>query len=280
MIATMRELQGRTALVTGASGGIGREIARHLARAGTNVVVSGRRENALAAAVEELQALGVRAAAVPADLADLSQVDPLIERAEAALGPLDVLVNNAGVESIAAFTRFERGDLTSMIDVNLTAPLLLTHRVVPGMLERGRGHVVFISSVAGKVGTAYNQPYAATKGALVKLTQSLRAEFLHAPVGFSVVCPGFVAGDGMYQRMADDGFTSNRLMGTTTIERIADRTVDAIRRDRPEVVDSGTPIRPILALAELAPRLVERVAPRFGVNELFRRVAASRGRAD
>jgi short-subunit dehydrogenase len=276
----MRELQGRTALVTGSSGGIGREIARHLARAGMNVVVSGRREDALAAAVEELQALGVRAAAVPADLADLSQVDPLIERAEAALGPLDVLVNNAGVESIGAFTRYAREDLTSMIDVNLTAPLLLTHRVVPGMVERDRGHVVFISSVAGKVGTAYNQPYCATKGALVKLTQSLRAEYLDSPVGFSVVCPGFVAGDGMYQRMADDGFTSNRLMGTTTTERIADRVVDAIRRDRPEVVDSGTPLRPILALAELAPRLVERIAPRFGANELFRRVAAARGRAD
>jgi short-subunit dehydrogenase len=276
----MRELQGRTALVTGASGGIGREIARHLARAGMNVVVSGRREDVLAAAVQELQALGARAAAVPADLADLSQVDPLIERSEAALGPLDVLVNNAGVESISAFTRYERTDLTSMIDVNLTAPLLLAHRVVPGMLERGRGHVVFVSSVAGKVGTAYNQPYSATKAALVGLTQSLRAEFLDAPVGFSVVCPGFVAGDGMYQRMAEDGFTSNRLMGTTTIERIADRVVDAIRRDRPEVIDSGTPIRPILALAELAPRLVERVAPRFGVTELFRRVAASRGRAD
>jgi short-subunit dehydrogenase len=276
----MRELQGRTALVTGASGGIGREIARHLARAGMHVVVSGRREDALAAVVEELQALGVRAAAVPADLADLSQVDPLIERSEAALGPLDVLVNNAGVESIGAFTRYTREDLTSMIDVNLTAPLLLTHRVVPGMLERGRGHVVFISSVAGKVGPAYNQPYAATKGGLVRLTQSLRAEYLDAPVGFSVVCPGFVAGDGMYQRMADDGHTSNRLMGTTTIERIADRVVDAIRRDRPEVVDAGTPIRPILALAELAPRFVERVAPRFGVTELFRRVAASRGRAD
>jgi len=276
----MRELQGRTALVTGSSGGIGREIARHLARAGMNVVVSGRREDALAAAVEELQGLGVRAAAVPADLADLSQVDPLIERSEAALGPLDVLVNNAGVESIAAFARYTREDLTSMIDVNLTAPLLLAHRVVPGMVERGRGHVVFISSVAGKVGTAYNQPYCATKGALVKLTQSLRAEYLHSPVGFSVVCPGFVAGDGMYQRMADDGFASNRLMGTTTIERIADRVVDAIRRDRPEVVDSGTPLRPILALAELAPRLVERIAPRFGANELFRRVAASRGRAD
>jgi NAD(P)-dependent dehydrogenase (short-subunit alcohol dehydrogenase family) len=87
--------------------------------------------------------------------------------------------------------------------------MLLTHRVLPGMLERGRGHVVFISSLAGKIGPAYNEPYAATKAGLVGLTQSLRAEYLHEPVGF-------LAGDGMYQRMVEEGVKSNRLMGETT----------------------------------------------------------------
>ncbi len=165
-----------------------------------------------------------------------------------------------------------------MVDLNLTAPLLLTHRVVAGMLERGRGHVVFIASAAGKLGPAYQEPYAATKAGLIGLTQSLRAEYLYAPFGFSVVCPGFVAGDGMYQRMLEAGFSSNRLMGATTTEKIADGVVDAIRRDRPEVIETGAPIRPMLALGQIAPRFVERVAPRFGVTELFRRVAASRGR--
>jgi short-subunit dehydrogenase len=167
-----------------------------------------------------------------------------------------------------------------MVDVNLTAPLLLTHRVTPGMLERGRGHVVFISSVAGKIGPAFNEPYAATKAGLVGLTQSLRAEYLKAPIGFSVVCPGFIAGDGMYSRMAKDGHRSNRMMGETTTEKIAGAVVRAIREDRAEIIESGAPIRPMLALAQLAPGLVERVAPRFGITELFRGVALDRGRND
>jgi short-subunit dehydrogenase len=274
----MKELRGRTALVTGASGGLGTHIARGLAREGVNLVLSGRREDALAALATELGALGVQARAVPADLADLSQVDSLIERSEAALGPIDVLVNNAGVETASAFAAYRREELTGMIDVNLTAPLLLTHRLVAGMLERRRGHVVFISSVAGKVGTAYQEPYCATKAALVGLTQSLRAEYLHAPVGFSVVCPGFTAGDGMYQRMLDDGFKANRLVGETTTAKITARVIDAIRRDLPEVIETGAPLRPMLAIGQLAPGLVERLAPRFGVNELFRRLAVSRGR--
>jgi len=274
----VEELTGRTALVTGASGGLGTHIARRLAQEGMNVVVSGRREDALAVVAAELGELGVKAVAMPADISDLSQVDSLIERSEAALGPIDLLVNNAGVEMTGAFTSYTREELTATIDVNLTAPLLLTHRVVGGMLSRGRGHVVFISSVAGKLGPAYQEPYAATKAALVGLTQSLRAEYVHAPVGFSVVCPGFIAGDGMYQRMIDEGFKSNRLMGETTTKKVTDRVIDAISRDQPEVIESGAPIRPALALGQLAPRLIERVAPRFGVTAFFRAVAVARDR--
>jgi short-subunit dehydrogenase len=275
----MKDLYGRTALVTGASGGLGTHIARGLAREGMNVAVSGRREDALAEVARELSALGVKSAAVSADLSDLGQLDTLIDRAESALGPIDVLVNNAGVEAIGAFTNYTPTELTSMVDVNLTAPLLLTHRLVPGMLERGRGHVVFIASVAGKVGPAFNEPYAATKAGLVVLTQSLRAEYLHEPVGFSVVCPGFIAGDGMYARMIEEGHRSNRMMGQTTTEKVTAAVVRAIREDRAEILESGIPLRPLLALAQLAPGLVERIAPRFGLTDLFRKVAAARGRS-
>jgi short-subunit dehydrogenase len=274
----VKDLKGRTALVTGASGGLGTHIARGLAREGMNVVVSGRREDALAAVVDELSGLGVKAWAVSADLSDLSRIDPLIDRCEAELGPIDLLVNNAGVETTSAFTSYAREELTSIVDINLTAPLLLTHRLVPGMLSRGYGHVVFISSAAGKLGPAYQEPYAATKAALVGLTQSLRAEYLNSPIGFSVVCPGFIAGDGMYQRMVEQGFKSNRLMGETTTKKVTDRVIDAIRHDRPEVIETGAPIRPMLAINQVAPGLVERLAPRFGITKLFGDLAVSRGR--
>jgi short-subunit dehydrogenase len=220
----------------------------------------------------------VKAEAVPADLGDLSQLDPLIERSEAALGEIDVLVNNAGVETVGTFTAYSREQLTSMVDINLTAPLLLTHRVVPGMLERKRGHVVFISSVGGKVGPAYNEPYAATKAGLIGLNQSLRAEYRHAPVGFSVIIPGLAAGDGMYQRMVDEGIKFNRLLGETTTEKIADRVVEAIRHDRPEIIETGSPVRPMLALGQISPRLAEWLVERLGASESFRRTAEQRGR--
>jgi short-subunit dehydrogenase len=244
-----------------------------------HVAVSGRREKELAKVVEELTSLGVKAVSVPADLADLSTLDALVDGVESALGPIDVLVNNAGVESVGAFTKYTREELTSMVDVNLTAPLLLAHRLTPSMLERGHGHIVFMASVAGKIGPAFNEPYAATKAGLIGLTQSLRAEYLQSPVGFSVICPGFVAGDGMYARMVDDGHNSNRVMGTTTTEKISSAVVRAIREDIPEVIESGAPIRPMLALAQLSPRLVEWLTPKVGITDLFGRVAAARGRA-
>jgi short-subunit dehydrogenase len=276
----MEDLRGRTALLTGASRGLGAHLARRLARAGVNVALAARDEAALISLAQELTALGVRAAALPVDLSDLDQIDSLVERAQEALGPPDLLLNNAGVESVGAFTSCKRAELTSIIDLNLTAPMLLTHRVLPGMLARRRGHVIFISSLGGKVGPAYDEPYAASKAGLIGLNQSLRAEYRHQPVGFSVVCPGFIVGDGMYQRMRDQGQRANRLVGETSLEKVGDAVMRAIERDLPEVIESGAPIRLALALSQLAPGLAERIAPRFGVDELFRQAAVARGRGD
>jgi len=278
MATAMRDLAGRNALVTGASGGIGTHIARALARAGMNVGVTGRREDALNAVVTEVRSLGVRAEALTVDLNDLAQAEGLIERAEQALGPVDVLVNNAGVEHCSAFDQAPRNELLETVTVNLTAPMLLTHAALPGMLERGRGHVVFMASAAGKIGPAFEAPYGATKAGLIALTQGLRQEFRKQPVSFSVVCPGFVAGDGMYQRMVEEGVRSNRIIGSTTIERIANDVLEAVRRDLPEVVDTGAPIRPVLALSQLAPRTTERLLTRIGLDKMFERAAEVRGR--
>ncbi len=240
----MEDLRGRTALVTGASGGLGAHLARRLAREGMHVALTARREAELSALAAG--ARGARCALRGAARRPLrpGQVDPLIERAEAALGPLDLLLNNAGVEPAGAFTALTREELTGMVDLNLTAPLLLTHRVLrrdarPPPRPRGL-HLL----ARRQVGPPYDEPYAATKAGLIGLTQSLRAEYRHEPVGFSVVCPGFIAGDGMYQRMVEAGLRSNRLMGETTLERVADAVVRAIRRDLPEVIERGAPSAP------------------------------------
>ncbi|HEY1690095.1 MAG TPA: SDR family NAD(P)-dependent oxidoreductase [Solirubrobacteraceae bacterium] len=275
----MKQLRGGVALVTGSSGGIGTHIARRLAREGMDVAISGRREEALRSLQSEIAALGVRCEAVPVDLSERSSLPGLLERTEAALGPIDVLVNNAGIETIGAFTACPPEELSESIEVNLVAPMLLTRLALPSMLRRGRGHVVFMSSVAGKIGPAYNEPYAASKAGLIALTQSLRAEYMDAPVGFSVVCPGFTAGDGMYQRMVEEGHTSNRLTGETSVEKVTEAVLRAIVEDLPEVVESGGPIRPILAFTQLAPGLSERIASRSGVTKIFGDLAAARGRS-
>jgi short-subunit dehydrogenase len=275
----MRELRGVNALVTGASGGIGIHIARALAGAGANVAVSGRRIDALESVVAGLRELGVRADAVPADLGDPTNAEGLIERTESVLGPIDVLVNNAGVEFASAFAGQPSEELRATLEINLMAPVVLTRRVLPGMLERGRGHVVFIASVAGKAPTPYEAVYAASKAGLIGLASSLRVEYRKAPVGFSVVCPGFVAGDGMYQRLVEQGVSSNRILGETTTAKIAAAVLDAIQRDRSQVVESGAPIKPLLALGELTPRTLERVIAAAGVAKIFRSAAAKRGRA-
>jgi short-subunit dehydrogenase len=243
-----------------------------------NMVVSARREDALNAVAAELGSLGVRAEALTVDLNDVEQVEGLIERAEQSLGPVDVLVNNAGVEYVSSFARMPRDELLETLTVNLTAPMLLTREVLPGMLDRGRGHVVFISSAGGKIAPAFEAPYGAAKAGLIALTQGLRREFSKQPVSFSVIAPGFVAGDGMYQRMVEEGVSSNRIIGATTVEKIANDVVDAIRRDLPEVVDTGAPIRPVLALSQLAPRTTERLVTRIGLDKMFERTAERRGR--
>ncbi len=275
----MENLRGAGALVTGASGGIGAHIARALAREGMNVALCARRQDALETLAGELRGLGGRAEVVAADLADLDGLESLVERTRDAIGAIDILINNAGVEQAGAYTRFTAQDLRGMIDLNLTAPALLTRHVLPGMLQRRRGHVVFMASLAGKSGPAYQGPYAATKAGLVALNQSLRAEHLGGPVGFSVICPGFVAGDGMYQRMLEGGVSSNRLLGHTTVQAVVASVLDAIRRNRPEVIESGSPVRPMLALAQLFPRAAERVTAWLGATDLFRRAAAKDGRA-
>ncbi|MEE2033387.1 SDR family NAD(P)-dependent oxidoreductase [Rhodococcus chondri] len=276
----MKNLNGKIALVTGASGGIGTVLAKALAAQGMDVAVSGRREDVLEQLAQELRGMGVRAAAVPADLGDFGRIDSLVEQTENELGPIDLLINNAGIENAASFGRRTREELTAMVDLNLTAPMLLTHRILPGMLTRGAGHVVFISSLAGKRGIGYQEPYSATKAGLVALVQSLRAEYSAAPVGFSVVCPGFVAGEGMFQRYLDNGMRAPRLVGNTTTDRVAAKVVAAIERDLPEVHVNSVPLRPVLALAEVAPRFVERLAPLFGVEKFFRQASADSGLLD
>lgn len=274
----MKDLRGANVLLTGAAGGLGHHIARALAGEGANLALSGRNVEALEELADETRALGVKVVVVAADLAEPDTARSLPARAEQELGPLDVVVNNAGIELTSAFTDLDPSEIETMTTVNLLAPMVITHAVLPGMLERGRGHVVQIASLAGKAGPPYSEPYAATKAGLVGLTESLRAEYAGSPVGFSVVCPGFVADEGMYARARDRGVRGSRLMGESKPQDVARAVLTAIRKDAPELIVNPTPVRPLLALRGFSPRTAEAVLRRAGTDDVFRRMAELSGR--
>jgi short-subunit dehydrogenase len=206
---------------------------------------------------------------VLADLADVEQTAGLVEQAEATIGPLDLLVNNAAVEVAAAYPAFSDEELAAITRVNLIAPMVLTRHVLPGMLARGRGHIVMMSSLAGRGGNAYNVLYAATKSGLVGFTRSLRAELAGTPVGASVICPGFVARDGMYARMQEIGVNAPIALRAVEPERVTHAVVKAIANDRPDALVTAWPTRPLFALQELAPRLAERIVTATGASTFF-----------
>lgn len=272
-------LDGATALMTGAAGGLGTHLARALAGRGVDLALSGRNEAALAALCDELRARGVRAEAVAADLSDPRQAAGLFARAEAAVGPVDLLVNNAGVEETVPYPGLDDDELQAMVAVDLVAPMLLARHALAAMTARGRGHVVNVGSLAGKGGVPYEAVYATTKAGLVGLTRSLRAELRGSPVGVSIVCPGFVSGDGMYARMEGLGVRAPLPLRPVPPARVVDAVLAAIERDVPEVLVSATPMRPLLALQELAPRLAERITVGLGTRRFFGAVVARRAAA-
>jgi len=273
----MDSLRGKVALLTGAGGGLGSEMARALGREGVQLALSGRGEAALRRLAAELAESGVRCVALPADLSDREQVGGLVARAEQALGPLDILVNNAAVEVCSSFDALGDDEIERIVQVNLTAPLVLSRDAAARMCERGGGQIVFVSSLSGYAGTAFQSPYAATKGALIALGRSLRAEYIHSPVRFSVVSPGSVAGRGIFARGLAEGIRVPRALRLSTPQAVARSVVEATRTDAPESIVYPGAIRPGLVLGLVAPRIAERLNERLGLGRMFRPVAETRG---
>jgi len=190
----MTSLEGRIALVTGASGGIGRRIAERLAGAGATVAL--HYASSAGPAQELASALG-RAAAFEADLADADAPDRLIAEVEAAFGPVDVLVANHGRSQIAKLEQVTAEDFDAMLAVNLRAPFLLARRVLPGMAERGFGRVLFMSSVAGFTGGIVGPHYAASKAGLHGLTHYLARRAAGEGVMVNALAPALIEDTGM-----------------------------------------------------------------------------------
>ncbi|MCH8814194.1 MAG: SDR family NAD(P)-dependent oxidoreductase [Chloroflexi bacterium] len=271
----MKNLKGRTAVVTGASKGIGVYIARALAKKGMNLVLAARSQSELEAVKAEVEGMGVKAIVVPTDVSDKAALRSLVDAAKSEFGAIDVLVNNAGIESIFRYHALEFEEIEAMLNVNLRAPMMLTWLVLPGMLERGEGHIVNISSMAGKVGPAFSEPYGATKAGLIGFTQSLRGSYRDAGVSASVISPGWVE-TGMYEEVERHGLKPSVLVGSSKPEKVSQAVVKAIEKDLGDVIVNPGPMRLLLGTNAMAPGLFEWVSKRMKISEVFRKLADMR----
>lgn len=185
----MFDLTGKSALVTGASGGIGADIARALHAAGATVGLSGTRVEPLEALASEL---GSRAHVLPCNLSNPEDVESLVKRAAEAMGVVDILINNAGITKDGLVMRMSDEDWQSVIDVNLTATFRLCRAAIRGMMKARWGRIVNISSVVGTTGNAGQVNYAASKAGMVGLSKSLAAEVASRGITVNCVAPGFI----------------------------------------------------------------------------------------
>ncbi len=191
-MARLTSCKGLTALVTGASSGIGRALALRLARDGARVALVARRAAELEALAAEIRGKGGEAIPIPGDVSDRSAAERISAQALAELGQVDMLFNNAGYGGHRSFLEWDLDDLERMMRVNYLGSVYLTRLLLPRMVERRTGWVVFVASVAGRIGTPEESAYAATKFAVVGLAEALSIEVEDAGVHVLTVCPGVV----------------------------------------------------------------------------------------
>lgn len=247
-------LNGQRALVTGASAGLGRAIATSLHARGATVLASARRGDLLEALRAEL---GPRTEALPADLLDRAAVAELPERA----GRVDVLVANAGLPGTGALEDFSPEQVDRVLEVNLRAPLQLARALMPAMVARGSGHLVFVSSLSGKIVSPASALYSASKFGIRGLALALREDLADTGVGVTCVYPGFIRDAGMFH---DSGARLPGWVGTRRPDDVAAAVVTAIEHDRAEIDVAPFAMRAGARFAGLAPELSATVQRRLG----------------
>jgi len=249
-------------LITGATGGIGQAIARAFAARGASVMLSGRRADVLEPLATELggRALGC-------DLAERDQVERLVQEA----GDVDVLVANAALPASGLLLELDQEQIDRMIEVNLRAPIALARAFAPAMVQRRGGHMVFISSLAGKVASPASSIYSATKFGVRGFALGLRQDLQAEGVGVSVVLPGFIREAGMF---AEAKIDLPRGVGTRSPEDVASAVLQAVERDRAEIEVAPASLRVGAAFGGLAPQIAATVSRRLGGEKTATDLAA------
>lgn len=267
-----------TVLITGASGGLGTHITREFARRGVRLALTAFPGNDLEKLRTEVEKHGCECIALVFDLRNRNEIQQLIETVLKRFGQVDILVNNAGIEFTSYYHELPEANILDVLNINLEAPMILTRLLLSQMLKQRHGHVINISSLAGKSGPAFQEPYSASKAGLIAFTESLRATYHNSGVSASVIVPGFVEA-GIYEQLkARTGCGAPALLGTSSPNAVARAVLRAIERDIPETIVNPLPVRPLLAFTALFPSAGEWLINKIGSNKFFER-AVSKTRA-
>jgi short-subunit dehydrogenase len=261
------ELDGKTVLLTGATGGIGRAIAQALAGRGASLVLSARKVDALN---DLAGSLSGEHRVAPADLGE----DGAAERLAADAGQVDGLVANAGLPGTGKLESFSTEELQRALRVNLESPMLLARALEPAMRERRYGHLVFVSSLSGKAPSPRSAVYASTKFGLRGFALCLRADLAGTGVGVSLVLPGFIRDAGMF---ADSGAKPPPGMGTSTPQEVAAGVVKAIERNKVEIAVAPVQTRALAHHGLASPRIAMRAVSGGTASKTADRVAEGQG---
>lgn len=265
------KLNGTVGIITGASSGINGRLAERLAQQGVKIALAARTADELEKRAAEIRSHGGQAIAVPTDVTDNEALHELISRTEAEFGPIDLLVNGAGIERVIPFQHIDPKDIAAIIATNITAIEAMTCFVIPGMIERGKGHIVNISSAAAKTAYPFNTVNASTKHAVVGFSWSLREELSPHGIGVSVVCPGFVTDVGLSARWSVG--KPPTIAGTVSPDKVADATIRVIERNRAEVIVSPGLGKTVDVFHAISPALSTWVARRGGLYRYLEREA-------
>jgi short-subunit dehydrogenase len=255
------DLEGKRVLLSGATGGIGRAIAERLAHEGTSLVVSSRKEAELEDLARTLPGGLDRHAVLVADLAE----EGAGQRAVREAGELDGMIANAALPGVGSIEKVPAEELRMTLRVNLEAPMLMARELAPSLIEKREGHIVFISSLNGKVGTPRTAIYCATKFGMRGFALALREDLHPKGVGVSTVLPGFIREAGMFH---DTGVKSPPGLGTTPPGKVAKAVVTAITRDRSEVEPATFRLRLASGIAYRHPEFAARIQRRGGAEKI------------
>jgi short-subunit dehydrogenase len=272
------ELDSATVVVTGGSRGIGPHIAAALMQRGARVALVARDRAELQARAHELARSGGEVVAVVGDLTSAEDRRAVVATVSQELGPIDVLVNNAGGDLQREFHNLSEDDIEGTLALNLTSAVILSRLVLPDMLARERGHIVNVSSMAGRTAFPYTEAYAAAKDGLIAFTRVLRGDYRRRGVSASTLILGPVGEAGVGARTAEEVGIKLPPVGLVSPARVGKATVAAIARDKPELVVMPGPGRMLRAVMDRFPGLGPAMNRAFGASETMRTVAEYRER--